>query len=436
MDMSTLMPTKWHLTKNKPCCPCKKKKSLPWLDGTLNTEYRNEFIDKEVPVQKVVPKQELIKSNAPFDGATTYGGDFKQFQTARPNLMKPVDSQHVTGGEFNADSTYKQQFVPKAVPYERVRARPGAPPNTGEFYGNTTYGGDFVPRGVPQPAKLVVRTSHMERPGPFEGESNYKSNFTKMPMAKREPMAARTGGDIMPKGAFDDGTSYRTNYVPKEVGRAVQCRPQDAGPVNQGDWDGTTEYRNQFIDKDVSAAKMVRPDRGGDVLPRGPLDASTTYGGDFKQFATAPAKAMRPVDATHAQNHPFDGTSTYANSFIPKAVPYSRVKAKNAFEPNKAPFEGDTTHKAAFQAYAMVPAHRGGPTRTPRESHPFEGQSSYKSDFTKMPGGPAKMSKPQSDRIATGPFDGTTTYRNDFVEKEIPIPDDCTDCSSCEEEGY
>lgn len=83
-----------------------------------------------------------------------------------------------------------------------------------------------------------------------------------MAPAKREPFNARKGGDIMPRGVFDDGTTYRTGFVPKEVGVPAQFRPQDAGALHTGDFEGNTEYRNQFIDKEVPGAA-----RGGGEGP-------------------------------------------------------------------------------------------------------------------------------------------------------------------------
>lgn len=71
----------------------------------------------------------------------------------------------------------------------------------------------------------------------------------------------------------------------------------------------------------AAAVKLVRPDRGGDVLPKGPLDSSTTYGGDFKLFQTVPAKSMKPSNAAKEQL-PFNGASTYADSFIPKVCEF------------------------------------------------------------------------------------------------------------------
>jgi hypothetical protein len=46
-----------------------------------------------------------------------------------------------------------------------------------------------------------------------------------MPNSKREPVARVEGGAILPKGVFDDGTIYRSNYVPKEINMPTQYRP-------------------------------------------------------------------------------------------------------------------------------------------------------------------------------------------------------------------
>ncbi len=58
--------------------------------------------------------------------------------------------------------------------------------------------------------------------------------------------------------------------------------------------------------------------RGGEVLPKGPLDPSTTYGGDYKLYATDRVRPTRPVDAVEHEKLPFNGDSTYASAFIPK----------------------------------------------------------------------------------------------------------------------
>ena len=62
----------------------------------------------------------------------------------------------------------------------------------------------------------------------------------------------------------------------------------------------------------------ARPLLGGEVMPKGPLDTTTTYGGDFKQYATGRQPAMRPVSSMHQERVPFEGTSNYQDQFIAK----------------------------------------------------------------------------------------------------------------------
>ena len=47
----------------------------------------------------------------------------------------------------------------------------------------------------------------------------------KMPFAKRDPASPASGGQVMPTGAFDEGTMYRSSYVTKEIVAPTQFKP-------------------------------------------------------------------------------------------------------------------------------------------------------------------------------------------------------------------
>lgn len=436
MDLDSFLPKqRMHPTLKKPCCNGKKKKS-PWLEGTLNTEYRNEFIDKEVPFAKAGPRIDQPVQTGPFDPTTTYGGDFKMFQAARPEPCKPANSQQKSDAPFAGVSSYNSAFIPKAVPYNRATGPAQERTSGGEFYGNTTYSGDFVPRGVPVPPKMVQRATSYDPTGPFAGESLYKSTFVQMGNGQRAPCKPVQGGQMFPDGRFDDGTLYRSTFVPKEVSKPEMIRPRETMVAKEGWFGGipTTEARTQFINREIPVSKPIVPDRGGDVMPKGPLEASTTYGGDFKMFQTARPEPCKPVNSQQKSDAPFAGVSSYNSAFIPKAVPYARVRPTNAYEPNREKFNDSTTHKAAYQGLS-VPAYRAGPTHKPLETYRFEGQSSYQSEFDKKGNAQRRPIHRAGERVETGPFDGSTTYSKDFVPKEIPVRDvDCVECDSCAEE--
>ena len=46
-----------------------------------------------------------------------------------------------------------------------------------------------------------------------------------MPFSKRNPASPASGGEVMPTGAFDDTSLYRSTFVPKEIVMPTQYRP-------------------------------------------------------------------------------------------------------------------------------------------------------------------------------------------------------------------
>lgn len=442
-QMTSLMPERRiynaEKTKKLPCCKGRKKPQ-PWVEGTLNSEYRNQFIEKEVPTDYAQKPKATVKPNAKFDGMTTNKADYVPFQVGREQMIKPVHSQAVEGLPFSGTSAYASEYGPKEVAYQRVKPSNAFEPNKGEFYGTTTHKQDFQENQVPVAARIIMQPNSLKTGGhPFEGNSIYKDNFTKHVAVPREMV--KRAEQPLAKGKFEGDTMYNTSYIPKEVCVPEQFRPQDARPMSRGGWYGgipSTEYGGQFLNKETPYAEPVKPVKGGELW-KGAFDGTTTNKADYVQYSTPMKDRMiKPSHAIESEKLPFTGQSTYQGQYIPKDVPYARVKPNNAFQPNKAPFDASTTHKAAFADYGVVPSYRGKPQRSTfgKESKPFEGESTYKTNFSKMPQVPREKVKVlQAQALRTGPFDGTTTYKVDYVEKEIPERGpDCRECDSCEED--
>lgn len=406
----------------------------------LDTEYRQKFVDKEVLL--VLPYRPDrggdVLPRGSFDPSTTFQQAFKQYDVQRASPFKPLD-QPLETGAFRGQSTYSQQFVPKATPYARVGApSPARPMSAGPFQGASTYKDTFVAFGVPAaPPRAAAPLSQNLSTGPFVGTSMYTSTFIPMANARREAFVPKEGGEVMPKGAFDDATTSRMAYVPKGVARPELCKPLHARPMSAAPFVGSSEYRNNFFGREVCArAALVIPDRGGDLMPKGAFQGATTAGDAFKAYQVAPVRPVIPPTSNALATGLFNGSSTYNDAFINKAVPYSRVKpTSSTYQPNKERFYGETTHNAAFQPYASVPVTKPyqGISSMPHESHPFQGQSTSHTDYIKMHVQQQRFGPAKDAPVSTGPFNGASTYRNDFVQKEIParVREDCSECSSC-----
>ena len=80
----------------------------------------------------------------------------------------------------------------------------------------------------------------------------------------------------------------------------------------------TTEYGSTYLNKEIPVNPPARPMKGGEVLPRGTLDTSTTYGGDFKQYATGRQPQVRPANSMVPDKVAFEGATTYQDQYIAK----------------------------------------------------------------------------------------------------------------------
>lgn len=214
-------------------------------------------------------------------------------------------------------------FPAKEVPYARVRPANSLEPSAGPFVDETTMRKDYPGWGLAKPATPVRAMSVPRTAGPFEGTSMYKDDFRKWPGARPAPAAPLLGSNAaLPRGAFDDATTHRTAYTPKQTGPAERFRPEDNTLKPEGWYDGvpSTEYRRHYFEKDGRPQPRAGATTGasGAVVPKGPFMGDTTYGGDFRARTAPPyQKAQRPV-GEGMNSGPFYGGTTYGDSFVKK----------------------------------------------------------------------------------------------------------------------
>eukprot|EP00798_Chlamydomonas_sp_ICE-L_P018834 gene18834-25380_t len=403
-------------------------KSKPWLDGTLNSEYGKEFIEKEAPMARFkLPK--ACKNAAKFEGLTTNKADYLPHQQVKEQMMRPVNTYAVDSGlEFSGTSAYAAQFGPKEATYQRVKASNKYEPNLGEFYGTTTYGGAFAENKVPTRVARIEQPNHIQvETAPYEGHSVYKDNYTEHVSVQREIGVPRPSGITKPEGKFDGQSMYNANYVAKEVSVREQIKPQE-GPSDRLGWCGgipASEYGGQFVDKETPHFKVAKPARRANILGTGSFDGLTTSKQDYLTPQLDKGGIIRPTHSLELYKLPFNGESTYADQYVSKSSSYVRVLPDRQYVPNISSFDGDTTNKVAYKDFGTVPVYRGKAkvsaafTKDGRQG--FEGVSTYKDNFASMPA--VTRTKPvirASQPLREGQLDGVTTYNQDFKEKEIP----------------
>lgn len=375
-----------------------------------------------------------------FVDTTTFGEAFTARAVEPSSPFKPK-SQTVEQQPFRGTSSYADDFQPKSVPYSKALAPPANPQPTGPFLGGTTYGSAYQEKEImrPQTARPAVTLPPSQ---PFEGSSLYKETFRPHGNARRDPCIPIEGGEVMPRnGQFDNITTSRVAYQPKEIQRTEMFRPAPARPMSAGPFNGSSEYRNQYIGKEspTKAAPHV-PVPSSDILGKGKFDDSTTSKAAFAIPSDhVPARSYKP-EPSKPDSAPFNGTSTYTDAFIAKDVPYELVKPKNNFKPSEGRFDGTTSHQRDYIPISVVPAKSYKPVYSKPDTAPFSGLSTYNDAFVVKAAPRTESYKPANQTQQSAPFQGQSSYKTDYVAKEIPYsrPGDCSECSSCadDEEFY
>ena len=256
---------------------------------------------------------------------------------------------------------------------------------------------------------------------------------------RRDPVLPKEGGEVMPKnGAFDNNSTSRMAYQPKEVQRTEMFRPAPARPMSAAPFSGSSEYRQQFLGNDSPTKAIPHiPIPSSDIIGKGRFDDSTTSKGAYATPANAvPVKSYKP-EGSQPTTGPFAGTSTYSDAYITKSVPYQLIKPSNTFKPSEGRFDGTTSHKTDYIPISSPPVKSYKPYITKPDSGPFAGVSTYNDAFIHKSAPRTAPIVPVSQGQPRAPFQGVSSYKTDFVPKEIPYnsrPGPCSECSDCAEE--
>ncbi|KAG2502200.1 hypothetical protein HYH03_000686 [Edaphochlamys debaryana] len=205
-----------------------------WYDGLPNSEYRNQYIEKEGGPQARAGATTGASGTAlpkgPFSGATTYGTEYRP-RTA-PGFVragKPKDEAHESG-PFMGYTTYGGDFTKKDVPYARVKPVHQLQAAAGPFQDDTEHKRNFQNWGAQPPTRPVAaRGTNLGTGGPFDGATTYKTDFHKMDAARRVPAGRPMSGHrgLRQPGPFDGVTTYNTDYIPKRADPSRSYRPDD-----------------------------------------------------------------------------------------------------------------------------------------------------------------------------------------------------------------
>ena len=205
---------------SKKQLPDREVKEKPqWMPNKVkfqgNTNYTDDFFAKQADrVQNFKPDTTPQRADVPFADATTQRADYQAWQPEKP-YVHVREAYQPPEGNFDGTTTHKLTFTPKPLePVKQVR-----PVSTkrepGRFVDHTTYKGDYIKKAVP-PQRIQKKSDYAPPDAPFQGNSSYTDNYIKHAAALRTSL--KPAENAVGSGApFGGDTMYRTDYYKKEL---------------------------------------------------------------------------------------------------------------------------------------------------------------------------------------------------------------------------
>ncbi|SCM20942.1 subpellicular microtubule protein 1, putative [Plasmodium berghei] len=153
------------------------------------------------------------------------------------------------------------------------------------------------------------------KPLPFEGESNYRSEFGPKPLPELPP---RVETKLVKSLPFEGESNYRSEFGPKplpEIQPRVENKPHKTLP-----FEGESNYRSEFGPKPLPEL----PPRVETKLVKSlPFEGESYY---RSEFGPKPLPEIQPrVENKPHKTLPFEGESNYRTEYVRKVIPICPV---------------------------------------------------------------------------------------------------------------
>jgi hypothetical protein len=187
-------------------------------------------------------------------------------------------------------------------------------PPSDPFEGNSNYKSDYLaysgaaPRHTKKP-KEQPRVSDQ----PFDGATEHRQSYIRHPLENGGPRSPNRNRPVYePNTApFDDRSNYRMEYTQKDVaiGKQASCRPDQTPYKSDAPFEGGTTHRADFIG--YQADRVKRREKAPYEKPAGDMDLVTTANMDYTKKPLEPQQPIKPSYSRHLPAAKFDATTNY-----------------------------------------------------------------------------------------------------------------------------
>lgn len=248
------------------------------------SSYRAEYTEKplEAPSHPAASQAPAQRYSAPFDGMSetraVYVAHPVEVARRGPRPSTSSGREHIP---FTGSTETRDRFVAHEIeaPHAPQVAASPAPRNPHRFEATSTYSSDYDEKQAdPSSLRWEGRgqtPSSSQRPHlPFTGTTETRDRFVPHPLDRDSmmPSSPLPPAPHVNPHKFDGTSSYRSDFVPKQIEQQPHYRPATASAPQPDSRDFLSESRKEYTPKAMDASRvcpaaLVPPPPGPAVRP-------------------------------------------------------------------------------------------------------------------------------------------------------------------------
>lgn len=381
---------------------------------------------------------------------TEYKETYRNFKPEKRTKYQPNYGPKVASGPFDSRTNYKIDYIPHDCkpPPKKEKERYVRPEGT--MQGNSTYQRDYFGPHIPPASSAKPLQTYIAHDTPFDDSTVHKDTYKKwdinfIPFSKpiecfQQPTQRMDGkttfqtdypghfgihgrGAVkppeasleIPKAPFEKDTTTRLEYTEKNVVPRTPAKPVERPPTSRP-FDSLTTFRRDYPWHTPGMRHMVRPQQELSQH-KVPFEGDTSYGQSYKKW-DIPSRLAKSKSDYRPPSASMDCSTTFRQDYRDHGQPLPAKSCKPVvfLEDNPNPFDDTTTHNVTYRPWDVKPSlGKQMPVYRPSSAR-FQGESTFKSHYQGHFAPPAKSTKPDVDRpVALGDMDLQTSYLNDYT---------------------
>lgn len=265
-----------------------------------------------------------------FEGESTMHHDYRKYNQARRQAMRPMQATIRSDAPFADDTDYRAEYKKHPLPAKYQHEREGYKPSSAPLDDLTTFKRDYKGQHGDPTRSCRPDNAAFSSGQPLDDTTTNRKDYVKWPMDR--PFVHHPEEYRKPEGEMYTQTTHNATYKQLPLQRNLAVRPVSAGKARNAPFDGTTNYSQDYK---KWALQRNQPHAREEYHPStAPFEGMPTYKAHYIPHGVHPTQSFRPDNTAFQSNAKFEDGTMYRTDYTRKPMIPCPCYDKN-LPPNK-----------------------------------------------------------------------------------------------------